>query len=167
MIGTMKHWIACLSFVSLLWLTGCDTVNHSQLQIQAPRGEEKTRVTVPASEREAVAQILKDLATKKHFEDRTQLSLIPDTICSHAQPDVRYPISMRAWVAKERIIIDLVQTPPDAAGESLTYQKLREELTAELEQQFGGRVALVGKTRQAESRIVAPAPIEPAPAPAK
>ena len=151
-IGNMKHWIACLSLVCLLWSTGCDTVNHSQLQVLVPKGEEKTRATVPASERNSVQQVLKDIATQHHYEDRTKISLIPDTICSYAQPDVKNPISIRAWVDKQRIIIDIVQERPDAAGETLAYTKLREQVMAELEQHFGDRVALVGKTRQAESR---------------
>jgi hypothetical protein len=160
----MKHWIACLSVASLLWTTGCDTVMHSQLQIQVPRGEEKTRLTVPASERETVATILKEIATEKHFEDRTKLSLVPDTICSYAQPDVKYPISMRAWVSNQHIIIDLVQAPPDAAGESIAYRNLREELTDELQKQFGPRVTLVNRNKQAESKIVTPAAsVSPAP----
>jgi hypothetical protein len=148
----MKHWIACLSLVSLLCLTGCDSVNHSQLQVLAPKGEAKTRVTVPASEREAVQQILKEIATRHHYEDRTKLSLVPETICSYAQPDVKYPISFRAWVQKERIVIDLTQVPPDIAGESTAYVKIRDEITSELDKQFGERVTMVGKTRQAETR---------------
>lgn len=152
----MKHWIACLPLLGLLSVTGCDTVNHSQLQIGVPKGEEKTRANVPASERETVAHALKAIATQHHYEDRTKISLIPDTICSYAQPDVKNPISFRAWVSTNRIVIDVVQVPPDAAGESLAYSQIRDELTTELEKTFGDRLSLVGKTRQAESRIINP-----------
>jgi len=150
-IGNMKHWIACLSLFSLCLVVGCDTLNHSQLQIVVPRGEEKTRLTVPASERETVKQILGEIAARRHFEDRIAISLIPDTICSWAQPDVKYPISVRAWVSKPRIIIDIVQKRPDAGGETDAYRTLREQIVSELDKQFGSRVTLVHKTKQAQS----------------
>lgn len=157
----MKHWIACLSLSALSFLTACDTVNHSQLQVGVPKGEEKTRLSVPAPERETVRQVLKELATRHHYEDRTAISLIPETIASYAQPDVKYPISIRAWVSKERIIIDLVQRRPDAAGETLAYSKLRDELMEALETNFGDRLRLMPKTKEAESRVVAPTPVPP------
>src|SRR5262245_54660662 len=151
-IGTMKHWIACLSLLSLL-VSGCDTVNHSQLQIKVPRGQEKTRLTVPASERDTVKQVITDIANKRHFEDRTEMSLVPDTICSFAQPDVNNPLTVRAWVSKQRtIIIDLVQKRPDAAGESQAYRTLRDQVMSDLEKQFGGRLSMVHKTKQAHSK---------------
>jgi uncharacterized lipoprotein YajG len=151
-IGTMKHWIACLSLFSLWLVTGCDTVNHTQLQVAVPTADRKTRTTVPASERETVKQIVTELANRRHFEDRTALSLIPDTICSFAQPDVRYPISIRAWVDKPRIIIDIVQTRPDTAGETEAYRTLREQLQEDLEKQFGSRALMVPRMQQAQSR---------------
>jgi hypothetical protein len=71
---------------------------------------------------------------------------------------------MRAWVSNQHIIIDLVQAPPDAAGESIAYRNLREELTDELQKQFGPRVTLVNRNKQAESKIVTPAAsVSPAP----
>jgi len=150
----MKHWIACLCLLAVWLVTGCDTINHTQLQVVVPPAERKTRTTVPASERETVKQIITELANRRHFEDRTALSLIPDTICSFAQPDVKYPISVRAWVEKPRIIIDVVQTRPDAAGETEAYRTLREQLQEELEKQFGSRAVMVPKTDQATSRNV-------------
>ena len=141
----MKHWIACLAVVVLL--TGCDTVNHSQIQVLPPRGEEPTRATVPISEREAVKQVITEIATKLHYEDRTAISLTPETICSFAQPDVKNPISIKAWVTKDRISIDLFQRPPEA-GETLAYQKLRDQVMAELKAQFGNRLTLVHKMDQ-------------------
>ena len=111
MIENMKHWIACLSWV-VLFVTGCDTVTHSQLQVLAPKTERgrPAVLAVPAAERDAVKQVLSDIATKHHFEDRTGLSLVADTICSYAQADVKHPISLKAWVSKERILIDLFHT---------------------------------------------------------
>jgi hypothetical protein len=157
----MKHWIACLSLLSVGLVTGCDTINHSQLQVVVPRGEEKTRKSVPASERETIKQIVTELANRRHFEDRTALSLVPDTICSFAQPDVKYPISIRAWVEKPRIIIDIVQTRPDAAGETEAYRTLREQLQEELDKQFGPRVIMVNKMNHAQSRVTPANPPPP------
>jgi hypothetical protein len=142
----MKHWIACLAVVVLL-VTGCDTVNHSQIQVLPPRGEEPARASVPIGEREAVKQVIAEIATKRHFEDRTAISLTPETICSYAQPDVKHPISIKAWVTKDRISIDLFQRPPEA-GETLAYQRLRDQIMGELKAKFGNRLTLVHKMDQ-------------------
>ena len=147
----MKHWIACLAVVVLL-VTGCDTVNHSQIQVLPPRGDEPIRgatapATVPISEREAVKQVLTEIATKLHYEDRTAISLTPETICSFAQPDVKHPISIKAWVSKDRISIDLFHRPPEA-GETLAYQKLRDQIMSELKAKFGNRLTLIHKMDQ-------------------
>ena len=142
----MKHWIACLAVVVLL-VTGCDTVNHSQIQVVPPRGEEPARASVPISEREAVKQAITEIATKLHYEDRTAISLTPETLCSFAQPDVKHPISIKAWVVKDRISIDLFQRPPEA-GETLAYQKLRDQIMSELKAKFGNRLTLVHKVDQ-------------------
>jgi hypothetical protein len=152
MIDNMKHWIAGLSLV-LLFLTGCDTVTHSQLQIVAPRRERGAppMVAAPASERAAVKQVLSEIAAKHRLEDRTVLSLVPDTICSYAQADVKYPISFKAWVAEGRILIDLFQRPPET-GETQAYRKLREEMMAQLRERFGGRLQLVHKMNQVGGR---------------
>ena len=142
----MKHWIACLAVVVLL-VTGCDTVNHSQIQVLPPRGEEPARASVPISEREAVKQAITEIAARLHYEDRTAVSLTPETICSFAQPDVKHPISIKAWVTRDRISIDLFQRPPEA-GETLAYQKLRDQIMGELKAKFGNRLALVPKVEQ-------------------
>lgn len=146
----MKHWIACLSAVVLV-VTGCDTVNHSQLQVLAPKPERGATVSVPAADREFVKQVLSDIATRHRFEDRTQLSLTPDTICSYAEPDVKYPMRMVAWVSQDRISIDLFQKPPET-GETEAYRKLRSEIVAQLKDRFGNRLTMVGTINQTSSR---------------
>ncbi len=143
----MKHWIACLSLLAALFTTGCDTVNHSQIQVLSPKGDAKTRATVPVSDREFVKQVLKDIATKLRFEDRTKLSLIPEAICSYAQPDVKHPMRVVAWVSHDRICIDLFQKPPEA-GETEAYRQLRDQIISELEKQFGERLTLVNKMNE-------------------
>lgn len=146
----MKHWIACLSAVVLV-TTGCDTVNHSQLQVVAPKPERGATATVPASEREFVKQVVSDIAIRHRFEDRTQLSLNSETICSYAQPDVKYPIRLVAWGAQDRIYIDLFQKPPET-GETEAYRKLRSEIVEQLKDRFGSRLTMVGTINQASSR---------------
>lgn len=146
----MKHWIACLSLSAVLILTGCDTTNHSQIQLLAPRPERGATATVPASERDAVKQVLTEIAIRLHFEDRTAISLTPDTICSFAQPDVKHPMSIKAWMAKDRISIDLLQRPPEA-GEPEAYRKLREQIMTQLKERFGDRLQLVHKMNQIQS----------------
>lgn len=144
----MKHWIAGLSSLVLLVATGCDTVNHSQIQVLAPRPERGATAIVPAAERETVKRVLTDIATRLRFEDRTEISLTPGTICSYAQPDVKYPMSLKAWVAGDRISIDLFQRPPEA-GETEAYRTLRHEIISQLKQHFGERLTLVHKMNQA------------------
>ena len=152
----MKHWIAGWSLLVVLVITGCDTVHHSQIQILAPKVERGTKpvATVPASERAVVKQILTDIATRHRFEDRTELSLIPETLCSFAQPDVKHPMSMKAWVVKDRISIDIFQRPP-GAGETEAHRKLREEVMSALEKEFGRRLTLVHKMNQASGGAAA------------
>jgi hypothetical protein len=147
----MKHWIACLSSLALLAVTGCDTVNHSQIQVHAPKPATRSATpTVPASEINTVKQVLSDIATGLRFEERTEISITPGTICSYAQPDVKYPISLKAWVAGDRIAIDLFQRPPET-GETEAYRKLRSTIMTQLKQHFGDRLSLVGKMNQAST----------------
>ena len=146
----MKHWIACLSAFSVLWVTGCDTTNHSQMQVLAPKVERGGTVSVPAAERDAVKQLLSEIAVKHRFEDRTQISLIPEVICSYAQPDVKYPMRIVAWSSKDRISVDLFQKPPET-GESEAYRKLRSEIMSGLQERFGKRLTLVQKMDQITS----------------
>lgn len=152
----MKHWIACLSSLALFALVGCDTVNHSQIQVLAPKpSSRKATAVVPASERDTVKRILTDIATRLRFEDRTGISITPDTICSYAQPDVKNPISIKAWVAGDRIAIDIFQRPP-GTGETIAYRNLRDEIMTQLKQHFGERLQLVHKMDQAGRGTVAP-----------
>ena len=146
----MKHWIAGLSLVVALVVIGCDTVNHSQLQVVPPPTERGTAAvaTVPAAERMAVKQVLTEISVKHRFEDRTELSLIPETICSFAQPDVTHPMRIVAWVTKDRISIDILQKAP-STGETEAYRKLRTEVMSALEQQFGTRLKMIRKMDQA------------------
>ena len=148
-IANMKHWIAGLFMVLLIVATGCDTTNHSQIQIVPNLNErgKPTIATVPASDRAAVKQVLTEIATRLRFEDRTELSLIPETICSFSQVDVKNPMRMVAWVSKDRVSIDLFQKPPEA-GETLAYQRLREEVMSELQKHFGDRLTMVHKMDQ-------------------
>jgi hypothetical protein len=143
----MKHWIACVSSLILLTLTGCDTVTHTQLQVRAPKPERGATATVPASERETVKRVLTDIATQHRFEDRTEISITPNTICSYAQPDVKHPMSLKAWVAGDHICIDIFQRPP-TTGETLAYRKLRDDVITQLREHFGNRLKLIHKMNQ-------------------
>jgi len=52
-----------------------------------------------------------------------------------------------AWVAKDRISIDLFQKPPEV-GETEAYVKLRDQIVSELQKQFGDRLTLAQKLEQ-------------------
>ncbi len=140
----MKHWIACWTCLIALFLVGCDTVNHSQLQIMAPKPERGATATVPASELETVKRVVSEIAKSLYFEDRTQISLTPGTITSWSQVDVKNPMSIKAWAADDRIAIEMFQRPPET-GETAAYRRMRKEVMARLKQQFGTRLKLVHK----------------------
>ena len=146
----MKHWIACwLSLLALL-VVGCDTVNHSQIQVLAAPVERGATATLPASELATVKQVVEEIARSMHFEDRTQISLTPGTICSWSQVDMKHPMSIKAWVTNDRIAIDLFQKPPET-GETAAYRKLRNEVLTRLKAEFGNRLKLVHKMDHIQS----------------
>ena len=103
--------------------------------------------TQDASERDVVKQVITEIAVRWRLEDRTSISLTPDTICSYAQPDVKHPISIKAWAAADRVSIDILQ-PPSEVGESGAYQNFRNEVMSALKKQFGERLKLVQKMDQ-------------------
>jgi hypothetical protein len=152
---TMKHWIACFSLGLFLITTGCDTVNHSQLRIAPPRSARRVQLTIPATERQRVKQVLTDIALKHRLEDRTELSLIPDTVASFSEVDKKNPIRFVAWVKDNHIYIDLFQRPPEA-GETEAYRQLREEIISELDNHFGARLKQVPKIDQVTSKAANP-----------
>src|SRR5689334_4237674 len=143
----MKHWTAILGLGLFLVTTGCDTVNHSQLRVAPPPTERRARVVLPAADRQAVKQLLSEIGTKYRMEDRTSLSLIPDTLCSYSEVDKKYSMRFVAWVKDQNIYVDVFQRPPEA-GESEAYWKLREEIMTALDTQFGGRLQMVPKMKQ-------------------
>ena len=143
----MKHWIACSLSLFVLVITGCDTVNHAQLQVIAPHAERGVVATTSSSERDVVKQVITEIAVRWRLEDRTSLSLTPETICSYAQVDVKHPISIKAWVASDRVSIDIFQPPPEV-GESGAYQNFRNEVMSALKKQFGERLKQVQKLDQ-------------------
>jgi hypothetical protein len=151
----MKHWIACLSLMVALLGSGCDTVNHSQLQIRPPLSDRPTQVAVPVSDREAVRKILGDIATKYQLADRTESSFSPDVIgvytqAESTQPVVNYPLRVVAWADGNRIVIDLEQTA-GGIGESTRYRQLRDQIINDLKNQFESRLEVIHKSGHASS----------------
>src|SRR5688572_29630165 len=85
---------------SLLWLTGCGTVNHMQYRVTAGPSRAPapgSRATVALSDRAAVEEILKASAQHLHLEERTSASLVPSTIVYYLSPDSSTPIKLLAW----------------------------------------------------------------------
>jgi hypothetical protein len=152
----MKHWIACLALGSMLFVVGCDSMNHSQLRVSPPPVERRARAVLPAAERDAIKQMLSEIGTKYRLEDRTSLSLIPDTLCSYGEVDKKYPLRFVAWVKDQNVYVDIFQRPPEA-GETIAYQKLRNEIMGALDSQFGSRLQMIPKMNQVTSK----APVTP------
>jgi hypothetical protein len=153
----MKHWIACLALGSILLVAGCDSMNHSQLRVAPPPVERRARAVLPAADRDAIKQVLSEIGTKHRMEDRTSLCLIPDTLCSYGEVDKKYPLRFVAWVKDQNVYVDIFQRPPEA-GETIAYQKLRGEIMAALDSQFGNRLQMIHKIDQVTSK----APLPPA-----
>lgn len=153
----MKHWIACSALFSLLFVAGCESLTHSQLRVGPPPAERRARAVLPASDRETIKQLLSEIGTKHRMEDRTGASLVPDTLCSYQEIDKKYPLRFVAWVKDQNVYVDIFQRPPEA-GETMAYQKLRDEIMTALDSQFGNRLQLVPKIDQVSSKAtVAPA----------
>jgi hypothetical protein len=154
----MKHWIACSLLSVMLLSSGCDSVNQSQIQILPTRSTRGTAIaTVPASERNAVKLALQQIAAKYKFSDHTELSLHPDILCDYfqpvtTQPPSKNPMRLAAWISRDRVVIDLSQKSIEG-GEPMAYQNLRNQIVADLKQQFGNRVVLVPKTQHATARV--------------
>src|SRR5215207_5115276 len=105
----MKHWIAIFGLGLVLVSTGCDTVKHSQLGVSPPPTERRVRADLPAADRQAVKQLLSEIGTKYRMEDRTSLSLIPDTLCSYSEVDKKNSMRFVAWVRDENVYVDIFQ----------------------------------------------------------
>lgn len=143
----MKLWIASLALGLFLFTTGCDTVSHTQLRVSPPPGERRARAVLPAADRQAVKQLLSEIGVKYRMEDRTALSLIPDTLCAYSEVDKKHEMRFVAWVKDQNLYVDIFQRPPET-GESEAYWKLREEIMSALDSQFGNRLRMVPKIDQ-------------------
>ncbi len=143
----MKHWIAILGLGLFILTSGCDTVSHSQLRVAPPPTERRARAILPAADRQAIKQVLSEIGTKYRMEDRTALSLIPDTLCAYSEVDKKHSMRFVAWVKDQSVFVDIFQRPPET-GESEAYWKLREEIMAALDSQFGPRLRMVPKMEQ-------------------
>jgi hypothetical protein len=144
----MKHWIAILAVGLSLLTIGCDTVNHSQLRVAPPPTERRVRAVLPAADRQTVKQILSEIGIKYRMEDRTALSLIPDTLVAYSELDKKNSMRFVAWVRDQNIYVDIFQRPPEV-GETEIYWKLRADIMTALDSQFGSRLKMVPKMQQA------------------
>ena len=134
-----------LVLASLLWLTGCGTVNHMQFRVTAgpPRSPASgSRATVALSDRTVVEEILKEAAQRLHLEERTAASLVPTTIVYYLSPDTSTPIKLLAWSYQDRIVIDFMHAP-GTLGEDTNYRDERDRLWEILQSRFGSRVEIV------------------------
>jgi hypothetical protein len=143
----MKHWIAIFGLGLILVTAGCDTVSHSQLRVAPPATERRARAVLPAADRQTVKQVLSEIGTKYRMEDRTSLSLIPDTLCAYSEVDKKNSMRFVAWVKDQNVYVDIFQRPPET-GESEAYWNLREEIMRALDSQFGARFQMVPKMKQ-------------------
>jgi hypothetical protein len=139
----MNRNSALLLLLAALLGAGCDTLNHVQYQVPASVSQTGARLTLAEADREFVKTKLAEIAARHRFEDRTQLSLIPDVLCVYAQADTYTPIRLAAWVKEDRIIVDLLQEP-DTPGETLQYREVHAAIQTELKQHFGNRVIAPG-----------------------
>ena len=137
----MKHHIVTLGVLLGLVSAGCDTVNRTQYQVSGPASIEGVRASVSAADRAEVKEVLSAVATRLHFEDRTQVSLVPNTIVLFAQTERRDPVRILAWEKQGSIIIDITHTPT-TPGETAFYRRVQSTVFTELQNRFGPRATI-------------------------
>ena len=137
----MKHCIGWLGVLLVLLGTGCDTVNHTQYQLNGPPTAGGARTSVSAADSGQVREVLSAIAAKLRFEDRTAVSLKPKTIGLFVQQETREPVRIVAWEQDGRIAVEVTHAP-SAPGESEYYRKVQDMVFTELQTRFGGRVAV-------------------------
>jgi hypothetical protein len=128
---------ATLGFL-LFALAGCTTTTRTRFEIsptENPSG-------ASAEDRDAVRDVLAAVAPALRLKDFTATSIVPETIAFYQQADTTNPLKIIAWAEDSRIFVDLMQFP-NQPGESLLYQRARDELTRELRERFGERSAIV------------------------
>jgi len=134
----MKHWIACLPLFAALFLIG---LRHGQPYSNPNPPPKKVhrehRLTISASDREAVKQVLTDIATKRHFEERTQLSAhFPKTICSFRPTRREVSHAHRGLGGKGSDFPSTCSRSRRKSRKPRLNVKLRDQIVSELQKQF-------------------------------
>ena len=123
-------------------------VLRTQYQVIGPTPVVGGRATVSAADQESVKEIVKAVAVKMRFEDRTDTSLVPGTLVRYAQPVRENPMTLIAWVNKGNVVVDFMQESP-VLGETEAYRGTKETLLLELRRAFGERLVVPAQKDQA------------------
>jgi hypothetical protein len=115
---------ALLGICGVLLCAGCDTINRSQYQVLGPARADGVRLAVTAEQQQAVREVLQTVAKELRFQERTERSLVPNTIASYGEKDNLNPITFIAYVTKDTILIDILHSNT-AVGESCAIAKSR------------------------------------------
>lgn len=141
----MRLSVTLLAVLTTVLATGCNTLNYSQDQVKGPVSEIGARLTLSASDREAVKEIVSAIAAQYKLRDMTRSSLVPGTVAYYAQMDVEYPMEIKVYTTGDQILVDVMQSNP--GGETSVFRQLRETVRYELDQRFGSRVYVTPATK--------------------
>lgn len=123
-------------------------VLRTQYQVVGPTPAVGARVAVSADDQQKVKEIVKAVAVKMRFEDRTDTSLVPGTLVRYAQPVRENPMTLVAWVNKGNVIVDFMQESP-VLGETEAYRTTKDTLLLDLQRAFGDRLIVPAQKNQA------------------
>jgi hypothetical protein len=147
---------ALLGVCGLLLGAGCDTINRSQYQVLGPARADGVRLAVTSEQQEAVRDVLQSVAKDLRFQERTDRSLVPNTIASYGEMDNLNPITFIAYVKQDTILIDILHSPTEV-GESLRYRKVRDAILSGLNQRLPAGTVKI-PDRRAPSKNTASTP---------
>ena len=142
-----RYWALCGLLFGVL-VTGCDTIDRTQFRIGPPAS---AGGTAASQDREAIKAALQPFAARFKLQDITGQSLIPNVIVHYQQLDTTTPMKLVAWESNGGVLVDLFHEKPEP-GESLAYQRARDELHALLRKHFRDQVTLVPFRQESERR---------------
>jgi len=126
----MKPILAFL-LISVLFVTGCDTMNVQQYRI--------TGVAKGSPDAANVRSILQTVADQTGLSDRTSESRVPDTLVFYSQPQQAFRVDLGARFDQTNVLVDLVGGfgPTPSA-----YKHAKHLLTPALFAEFGSRFSV-------------------------
>jgi hypothetical protein len=136
----MKSLLGWLPLLLAVGLVGCaSTENRTQLHVIGRPALRGLRMPVTPQDRDAVKDVVLQVAAQLKCEDRTSASFNPNVIASFAQEDRTEPFTVEAYAHQDFIVVDL-RHAPTSIGETKAYRQVRDTLYEALRAKFGARL---------------------------